>query len=202
MTSAPSDPHLEPGDWRTSLAPARGHSALKIIVAGGFGAGKTTLVGAVSEIRPLRTEEVLTDAGTAVDDLRGIESKTTTTVAMDFGRLAFNDGITLYLFGAPGQERFWFMWDEMAYGAVGAVVLADTRRLTASFTSIDYFEHRGLPFIVAVNCFDGARTHSLTQIRTALDLDPHVPIVLCDVRERESAKNVLITLVEHALALS
>ncbi|XVQ06209.1 GTP-binding protein [Spirillospora sp. CA-255316] len=176
--------------------------ALKILVAGGFGAGKTTLVGAVSEIRPLRTEEALTDAGSKVDDLRGVEGKTTTTVAMDFGRLAFNDGITLYLFGTPGQERFWFMWEEMAYGAIGAVVLADTRRLTSCFESIDFFEQRDVPFVVAVNCFDGTRTHTLKQIRTALDVDPQIPIVLCDARQRESAKSVLITLVEHALELS
>ncbi|MVZ99893.1 ATP-binding protein [Actinomadura sp. LD22] len=188
------------GDWRDAISADDGsHLALKVLIAGGFGVGKTTLVGAVSEIRPLHTEEVLTDVSTDVDDLHGVEGKTTTTVAMDFGRLAFDDGITLYLFGTPGQERFWFMWDEMAYGAIGAVVLIDTRRLTASFAAIDYFEQRGTPFIVAVNCFEGARAHTLKEIRTALDIDPHVPIVLCDVRERDSAKSVLITLVEHAL---
>jgi len=208
MTSAPSDSpsSLTPraaDDWRRGLlAPTAEHMALKILVAGGFGVGKTTLVGAVSEIRPLRTEEVLTDVSTGVDDLRGVEAKNTTTVAMDFGRLAFNDGITLYLFGTPGQERFWFMWDEMAYGAIGAVVLADTRRLESSFDSIDFFEQRNTPFVVAVNCFDGARTHTLSQIRTALDVDPQIPIVLCDARRRESAKSVLITLVEHALSLA
>ncbi|MWA07570.1 ATP-binding protein [Actinomadura sp. LD22] len=160
------------------------------------------MVGAVSEIRPPRTEETLTSAGIGIDDLQGVEGKTTTTVAMDFGRLAFDDGITLYLFGTPGQERFWFMWDEMAYGAIGAVVLVDTRRLETSFESIDYFEQRDTPFVVAVNCFDGARRHTLKEIRTALDVDPDIPIVLCDVRERDSARSVLISLVEHALDLS
>lgn len=176
--------------------------ALKILIAGGFGAGKTTLVGAVSEIRPLRTEEHLTAAGARVDDLGGIEAKTSTTVAMDFGRITFPDGIALYLFGTPGQERFWFMWDELAYGAIGAVVLADTRRLTASFAAIDYFEQRNTPFVVAVNCFDGASEHEVQEIREALDVDAAVPIILCDVRERESAKQVLVTLVAHALSLS
>jgi len=176
--------------------------ALKILIAGGFGAGKTTLVGAVSEIRPLRTEENLTAAGARVDDLGGIEAKTSTTVAMDFGRITFPDGIALYLFGTPGQERFWFMWDELAFGAIGAVVLADTRRLTASFAAIDYFEQRNTPFVVAVNCFDGASQHEVQEIREALDVDPSVPIILCDVRERESAKHVLVTLVAHALSLS
>ena len=176
--------------------------ALKILIAGGFGAGKTTLVGAVSEIRPLRTEENLTAAGARVDDLGGVETKTATTVAMDFGRITFPDGIALYLFGTPGQERFWFMWDELAFGAIGAVVLADTRRLTASFAAIDYFEQRSTPFVVAVNCFDGASKHEIQEIREALDVDAAVPIVLCDVRERESAKHVLVTLVAHALSLS
>ncbi|RAY17035.1 ATP-binding protein [Actinomadura craniellae] len=175
------------------------HVALKILIAGGFGVGKTTLVGAISEVRPLRTEEQLTDVGTGVDDLDGVERKTTTTVAMDFGRITFPDGITLYLFGTPGQERFWFMWRDMVFGAIGAVVLADTRRLASSFSSIDFFEEHNTPFIVAVNCFDGAKRHTTRQIRTALDLDPRVPIVLCDARRRDSAKHVLTTLVQHAL---
>jgi signal recognition particle receptor subunit beta len=173
--------------------------ALKVLVAGGFGVGKTTMVGAVSEIRPLRTEEVLTDASTGVDDIQGVENKGTTTVAMDFGRITFPDGIALYLFGTPGQQRFWFMWDELSFGAIGAIVLADTRRLTASFASIDYFERRNTPFVIAVNCFEGAKRHSIQAIRTALDVDANVPIILCDVRKRDSAKQVLISLVEHAL---
>src|SRR5690606_4937270 len=175
---------------------------LKILVAGGFGVGKTTLVGAVSEIRPLRTEEVLTDASVPVDDLRGVERKTTTTVAMDFGRLTFSGGVRLYLFGTAGQERFWFMWDQIAYGAVGAIVLVDTRRLTTSFASIDFFEQREIPFVVAANVFDGARRYTVEEIRDALDVDPHVPVMLCDVRRRESARDVLVTLVEHAVRFS
>lgn len=173
--------------------------SLKILVAGGFGVGKTTLVGAVSEIKPLRTEELLTEAGRPVDDLTGVETKTTTTVAMDFGRIDLRPGLALYLFGTPGQDRFWFVWDELAVGAIGAVVLADTRRLEASFPAVDYFERRGIPFVVAVNCFDGTRRYPAEQVRDALDLDPAIPVVLCDARERGSARDALITLVEHAL---
>ncbi|MFF8791132.1 ATP/GTP-binding protein [Streptomyces sp. NPDC015125] len=171
---------------------------LKILVAGGFGVGKTTLVGAVSEIKPLRTEERLTEAGRPVDDLDGVETKTTTTVAMDFGRITVHDELVLYLFGTPGQGRFWFLWDELARGALGAVVLADTRRLSDSFAAVDYFERRGLPFTVAVNCFDGADRYPPESVRDALDLDPQVPVMLCDARLKDSARDVLISVVEHA----
>ncbi|MEU4269544.1 ATP/GTP-binding protein [Streptomyces sp. NPDC026092] len=172
--------------------------ALKILVAGGFGVGKTTLIGAVSEIRPLSTEELLTEAGRPTDSLDGVAAKRTTTVALDFGRITLADDLALYLFGTPGQNRFWFLWDELARGALGAVVLADTRRLVDSFPAIDYFERRKLPFVVAVNCFDGTRDYSAEEVAVALDLDEGTPVVLCDARERASGKEVLITLVEHA----
>jgi signal recognition particle receptor subunit beta len=174
-------------------------TAIKILIAGGFGAGKTTMVGAVSETRPLRTEETLTGHSMGVDDLSGVEKKGTTTVAMDFGRITIRDDYMLYLFGTPGQERFWFVWDELARGALGAVILADTRRLADCFPSVDYFERRKTPFIVAVNCFEGARRYELDEVRMALRLDPGIPIVLCDARKRESGKNVLITLVQFAM---
>jgi uncharacterized protein len=176
-------------------------TAIKLLVAGGFGVGKTTLVGTVTEIRPLHTEELLSDRSTGVDPLSGVEGKTTTTVALDFGRLSIYDDIVLYLFGTPGQKRFWFMWDELALGAAGAVVLADTRRLADCFSSVDYFERRRMPFVVAVNCFDGAYRHPEKDVRAALDLDPHVPLLACDARQRASCRDVLVTLVEHAAGL-
>jgi signal recognition particle receptor subunit beta len=174
--------------------------ALKILIAGGFGVGKTTLVSTCSEIMPLQTEEYLTDVSLSTDDTSGVESKDATTVVMDFGRISINDDIILYLFGTPGQDRFWFLWDELALGALGAVVLADTRRLADCFPSVDYFERRGTPFLVAVNCFNGEQRHTVEKVRDALDLDPGVPVVLCDARDRESGKLVFVTLVEHVLS--
>ncbi|MBP2478027.1 signal recognition particle receptor subunit beta [Crossiella equi] len=175
-------------------------TSVKVLVAGGFGAGKTTLVGSVSEIPPLSTEELLTEAGEDVDDLKGVEGKTTTTVALDFGRISISAEIVLYLFGTPGQNRFWFMWDELANGAIGAIVLVDTRRLDSSFPSVDFFERRKIPFVVAVNCFEGSHRYEPDEVRAALVLNPDVPVLMCDARERESSKKALVTLVEHVLS--
>ena len=172
---------------------------VKIVIAGGFGTGKTTMVNSVSEIPPLHTEELLTEAGVGVDDVLGLESKETTTVALDFGRITINPVVVLYLFGTPGQNRFWFMWDELAYGAIGAVILVDTRRLDSSFPSIDFFERRGIPFIIAVNCFEGAHSYEVEEVRRALDVDAAIPLVLCDARDRESAKTVLVNLIQHTM---
>jgi signal recognition particle receptor subunit beta len=191
-------------DSATSEAPARtpladaAETGLKIVIVGGFGVGKTTLVRSVSEIRPLNTEEVMTQAGAGVDDTAGLRNKNTTTVAFDFGRISLNEQTVLYLFGAPGQERFWFLWDRLFSGTLGAVVLVDTRRMADSWYAIDRLEHHRTPFVVAVNRFDDdASRFSLDEIRQALDLPEDVPLVDCDARLRESGKNVLITLVDH-----
>lgn len=173
--------------------------AVKILVAGHFGAGKTTFVTTVSEIEPLQTEEVFTEASIGIDNLSAVAAKQTTTVAMDFGRITLRDNLVLYLFGTPGQDRFSFYWDELCLGAIGAVVLADTRRLGDCFGCIDHFEERGTRFVVAVNCFDNSPRYDPAAVKLALKLDPHVPVLMCDARDRDSGKQILIALVEHVI---
>lgn len=186
------------------VLPASVTAAVKIVIVGGFGVGKTTLVGSVSEIRPLTTEETMTQAGAGVDDIAGVEGKTATTVAMDFGRISLNEQLVLYLFGTPGQQRFWFLWNGLFEGALGAVVLVDTRRLEVSFDVIGRLEERGVPFVVAINTFPKSPVHPMAELRAALDLPEKVPIVACDARKRDSSRDVLLTLTRylHALTLA
>jgi signal recognition particle receptor subunit beta len=190
------------GPLPTETLPESVASAVKIVIVGSFGVGKTTMVQAVSEIRPLTTEETMTQASVGVDDIAGIEGKTATTVALDFGRISINDQLVLYLFGTPGQERFWFLWNGLFEGALGAVVLVDTRRLESSFEVLERLEERGLPFVVAVNAFPQAPVYPLESLRAALDLPATVPLIVCDARERASSRDVLMQLVRYRYTLS
>lgn len=198
MDSATSD--LAPAGARIQLH-SSASNGLKIVIVGGFGVGKTTMVRAVSDIRPLNTEEIMTQAGQGIDDLAAVRGKTATTVAFDFGRISLNEETVLYLFGAPGQERFWFLWDRLFTGTLGAVVLVDTRRLADCWYAVDRLEHHGTPFIVARNDFGGP-PHTTEEIREALDLDESIPLIDCDARSRESSKQVLIRLVTHLRSLA
>ncbi|WP_371480160.1 ATP/GTP-binding protein [Kitasatospora sp. NBC_00315] len=190
------------GPQSADLLPSSAAMAVKVVIVGGFGVGKTTLVGSVSEIRPLTTEETMTQAGADVDDVAGVERKTSTTVAMDFGRISINEELVLYVFGTPGQERFWFLWNGLFEGALGAVVLVDTRRLEVSFDVIGRLEERGVPFVVAANTFPGSPSYPTEELRTALDLPADVPIVTCDARTRESSRDVLMALMRYLYSLS
>jgi signal recognition particle receptor subunit beta len=193
-----------PGPRTEDQLPHTAETAVKIVIVGGFGVGKTTMVGSVSEIRPLTTEETMTQAGIGVDDNFGSDTKTATTVAMDFGRISITEQLVLYLFGTPGQERFWFLWNGLFDGALGAVVLIDTRRLEVSFDVMGRLEERGVPFVVAVNTFPDAPRYPISELRTALDLPEEIPIIECDARRRASSRDVLMTLLRflHALALA
>ncbi|MER7729609.1 ATP/GTP-binding protein [Streptomyces erythrochromogenes] len=194
-TTGVDDEPVQPWQYDRSRAPV----AVKVLVAGGFGVGKTTFVSSVSEITPLRTEAVMTQASVPTDDLTGTPDKHTTTVAMDFGRVTLDDDLVLYVYGTPGQERFWFMWDDLVRGAIGGLVMADTRRLRDCFPALDYFESSGLPYAVAVNHFEGSHSYEPEDVREALSVPPHVPVVIMDARERRTVIESLLALVGHAL---